>query len=78
MGFLHHVGQVVAVVARECGTEDDKVKGIGLQRLLDCLAAFGGGDRVTGFLHGSGLRGEHVGIAFGIENLQLYRGFRHR
>jgi hypothetical protein len=62
VGFLHHVGQVMAIVLGQGGAEDDQVKGVVTESFLNGLAALGGGDVMPSLFHFGGLRRESLFI----------------
>jgi hypothetical protein len=69
VGLLDHIGQVMAIVLGQGGTEDDQIKGIAAQGFLDALAVEGGGHVMAGFGHFGRLGGECGFVALAIKNL---------
>src|SRR5450631_203441 len=67
-GLLHHVGQVMTVIAGQGCAQQHQVKRILVEGLGDGLASFGGLNNVPGLFHGRGLRCQNISIAFAIKN----------
>jgi hypothetical protein len=69
--LLHHVGQVMTVIAAEGGAQHDQVKGTLAQGFFDCFAPAGLLHGVTGLFDGSRLPGKDFRVPFAVKNLQL-------
>src|SRR5215467_15114193 len=76
-GFLDHVGQVVAIVARERRAEDDQIKLALVQGLLDGFSS----DRCLyakpPFLKEFRLAAQDLFVLFSVKNSKRRAGFRH-
>ena len=51
--FFHHIRKMMAIIARERGSQDHEIEGITAELLFYGFAAVGGGDVMSGFLNGS-------------------------
>jgi len=69
VSLLHHVGQVMAIVLGQGRPEDDEVKSVAAQSVLNRVAVEDSGHVMAGLLHFGGLGGECRFVAFGIQNL---------
>lgn len=69
VGFLDHVGEMMAIIFGEGGTEDDEFEGIAAQSFGDALAVKSGRDVMAGLGHLGGLGGECVFVRLAVENL---------
>jgi hypothetical protein len=68
MSLLDHVGQVMTILLGQGSAEDDEVKGVAAQSLLNAVAVEGGGDVMSGFSDFGGLGRECVFVALAVEN----------
>src|SRR6202165_3872280 len=69
VSLLDHVGQVMPVLLRQGGAEDDEVKGVAAKGFLNTVAVKGSRDMMPSFGDFGGLRGESMLVAFAVENL---------
>src|SRR5437879_13801743 len=66
LAFLHHVGQVMAIVLGKGWAEDDQVKRLAAEGFLDCFAAYSLNHLMTCLLDGNCLRCKHFIIPFAV------------
>ncbi len=69
MRFLHHVGQVIAIVLGQSSAENDQVEGILPESFLNALAILSCRHVMPGLFHRSGLGGESLFIRLPIKDL---------
>jgi len=69
VGLLDHVGQVMAIILGQASAQDDEVKGIAEQGLLDVLAVLGRGYLMSGLFHFGSLSGNSGLIRLTVKDL---------